>query len=553
MADCCACLPTSTNKVGNMHEPVTLKEATKATQPEAQLPMISVEIISTKAVSKAHESDEDVIGMRGIALGIIARPSFAIDDADFMDVIADHNQENLDMDEETFVEVISEDAPPEPIKNVERSASWTVLDMFGDAELVPTTEINPVQWADVQDYLTDDTIDFDTANKALSEVLETLITTLDGKALVSAQSSLIKFYTRRGQFAKAAEMGLTLTAHYRRLNGDRNPNVAILLFNTAQSCLDAGNFKVAHTCLVECCRNAVVADNKPNANLAPFFESLWENAQRLGAEEVEHAKRVLLESLDVLENRLEMGTDPYPFSATHPADKNTFTVMKCIWKAMVAQGNLHAAAPIIAAALTAMDQVFPDDHEDVCEAQWELARIHLLQGNVEAAKPLLEVCSQANGHVRQAVAKYALACVFITERKLDTASFMLAECMSKLFTIDKKKGGLDATSQNSALVLNTFCHLRFLQRQYAEVMHLVKPLMELGRIQAATLSPDLHIVAWLKVGHNMNEVTLSRSSYDFDANIELMEKTLDVQIVFTEEVDPLFLMLAKKQSWIWRC
>ncbi|KAI8609484.1 hypothetical protein BC830DRAFT_833140 [Chytriomyces sp. MP71] len=349
-------------------------------------------------------------------------------------------------------------------------------------------------------------------------------------------------------------MGTTLTAHYRSLNGDRDPKVAILLFNTAQYWLDARNFTVAQTCLVECCRNAVASDNKLNANLIPFFETLWENTQQLGAYEIDRTKRVLLECLEVLETRLAEEYDTHPFPATHSADKNTIAIMNCIWKwkSMVALGDLHAAASMIAAALAAMDLLLPDDHEDVVETQWWLARIHLLQGSLEVAKPLLEVCSQVNGHVRQAVAKYALACVLIRERKLDAADFLLAECMPKLFTMDKTKKGADAASQNSAVVLNTFCYLRFLQRQYAEVMHLAKPLVELGRIQAASLSQDVHIKDWLNVGLNVNEVTLYSSVYDFDDNMDLMEKPLDVQIGFTEEVDPLFLMLAKIESWIWK-
>ncbi|KAJ3400802.1 hypothetical protein HDU80_006606 [Chytriomyces hyalinus] len=583
MAECCGCLSQqTTNKIGvRTGDALSPKQQVTTAQPHVQGPMLAhtdqrpttttTTNIPDSVERKPTKVKENKIAAKQASLAIKLRPSTAtvgpnkpkqiepigIDDVDFMQVIPEHSQAEMDMDDTLILDEVfgdGEDDPKESLLLVERSP-YSELEMLDP--IVETVEDSAAfeLWTTTSSrVMKDGSLSYESAESTLVQALETLTETSNRKLLISAHSDMVRFYTQHKQPAKAAKHGSSLTNEYKSVYGERHANVSVLLYNTALSWMNAGEFVQAHECLLECC-DIISADLLAEKDACRYLESLCENVSRLDSACAREAKRVFLsalESIPVEEKRTARTMWGYEVVESHPQVHPTrLCVMNCLWKVHVQLLDYSSAENVLVSVLAAMEGPSSQvDDASTVEAQWGLARIYVLQGKIEMAKPLLESCSQSVEHERQAIAKYVQACLLMRERKYDAADFLMAECLPKLFNV-KNRNVVDTDALNSALVLNAYCNLRFSQRQFAEFIHLTKPLVLLAQAQelAAKDANSCKFIWYLPIGSKLRKVSLSaENAFDYEASKEYIDKNGETRLGITEQVDALLLALAQNQA-----
>ncbi|KAI8843875.1 hypothetical protein BJ741DRAFT_589460 [Chytriomyces cf. hyalinus JEL632] len=581
MADCCGCLSQqTTNKIGvRTSDAIRPKQVTTA-QPDVQVPMLThsspadpgpTTKIPDSVERKASKLKENKAAAKQGSLAIKLRPSTAtvgpnkpkqiepigIDDVDFMQVIPEHSQAEMDMDDTFILDEVfgdGEDDAKESLLLVERSP-YSELEMLDPiVETVEDSAAFELWTATSSRVMKVGSLSYESAESTLVQALETLTETSNRKLLISAHSDMVRFYTQHKQPAKAAKHGSSLTNEYKSVYGERHANVSVLLYNTALSWMNAGEFVQAHECLLECC-DIISAALLLEKDACRYLESLCENVSRLDSGCVRDAKRVFLlalESIPVEEKRTARTMWGYEVVESHPQVHPTrLCVMNCLWKVHVQLLDYSSAENVLVSVLAAMEGPSSQvDDASTVEAQWGLARIYVLQGKIEMAKPLLESCSQSVGHERQAIAKYVQACLLMRERKYDAADFLMAECLPKLFNV-KNRNVVDTDALNSALVLNAYCNLRFSQRQFAEFIHLTKPLVLLAQAQEldAKDANRGEFIWYLPIGSKLRKVPLSaEKAFDYEASKEYIDKNGATRLGITGQVDALLLALAQNQA-----
>ncbi|KAJ3241759.1 hypothetical protein HDU81_010403 [Chytriomyces hyalinus] len=357
-------------------------------------------------------------------------------------------------------------------------------------------------------------------------------------ARIQTKLDLHALYTSQANHQKATTIAVSLIQDYKIVYGDQHPNIPILQFNKlVASHLAACDYSAALSVLLELFEN--VTDPIRDPNFVAYTDTLF----RVSAKTQRYS-----DTRRVLENHYTRISKLVP--ETHPI---MLQLMHALWRTHIACNDPGHAKVVLEKCVAAMDKVLPDEDADFVEAKWGLTKLYLTNDGLDEARPLLESISQlvaaapgAGYGKRQAVAKYLLARIYISERKYDAAEFLLAEAFPDLFHL--KDGVVDGEVLNSALMLNTFCHLRFLRGQFAEVLRLSKSLISIGKLQAQLPMDDTE-VEWLMVGENMRNIRLSEVGAE-DASV--VTKNSMIRIGFRRHSESLLIGSGRRNSWVWQ-
>ncbi|KAI8609483.1 hypothetical protein BC830DRAFT_833208 [Chytriomyces sp. MP71] len=457
----------------------------------------------------------------------------------FTAVIQEHNFADIDVEEEFLSSDPIEDeeegnslsSTPLPVKAGKREMELPLLDMIDTMDhehYAPSSE-----WIKVSYLLTDTSIMPDVAESGLLKALSSLQTP---QSRIPAKLDLYAFYTSHSQFTKAAKLADSLIQDYELVYGSRHPNIPILSFNmVAQSWLDAKDWRAALATLLRICGFLEKVDDN---NAVLFVEATCSIAIKANQyAEVESALQTILARLS---------------KSGKSTNKTMFKTMVCLARLYIARGEAASAKAVLSRCVAAMDKVLADDDAEFVETKWTLARILLAEDNFEAARDLLDDIVAVSGHLRTAMAKYVLARIYIAERRYEAAEFLLAEAFPELFKF-KESGVVDGEVLNSALLLNTFCHLRLLKGQHAEVLRLCKSLTAIGKSQALKSPGDMNI-SWLMVGDNLAAVSrvTPMSVEDRDSLNDLIARNKSIKIGFPADFpDSLLIGRGRRNSWFW--
>ncbi|TPX70522.1 hypothetical protein CcCBS67573_g06498 [Chytriomyces confervae] len=359
-------------------------------------------------------------------------------------------------------------------------------------------------------------------------------------ARIQTELDLHALYASQANHQKATTVALSLIQDYKIVYGEQHPNIPILQFNKlAASHLAACDYSSALSVLLELYEN--VADPIRDPNFAAYTDAVFRVAAK--------TKRYT-DTRRVFQTQYTRISKLVP--DTHPT---MLKLMHALWRTHVACNDAEQAKVVLEKCVAAMDKVLADEDADFVEAKWGLAKLYSAKDALDEARPLLESVSQlvadASGGAgygkRQAAAKYLLARIYISERKYDAAEFLLAEAFPDLFHL--KDGVVDGEVLNSALMLNTFCHLRFLRGQFAEVLRLSKSLISIGKLQAQLpVNDDDSEVEWLMVGENMRNIRLSEiGAEDGSAGT----KNSNIRIGFRKDPESLLIGRGRRSSWVW--